>query len=355
MADENRIKMYIDDKEKKEGIAVTSKDVIQLDAPEVLLSPDTPLLTNAQDVAGAINELFKEGGGGGDDDDDWTPPEWWLKVPDPGAYEMCFLIEMQDCTNSWRNTLTFRVCEPSEPNEYGWGPLTINWGDGTGDTWKGYEAGDPWRMPSHTYTSNGQFIVRIFATNRSCFLQEILPNGTYYSLVLIAKLGSECVVNVEDEYKDRRAFNGQYHLNYVKLSGKNGLSVEGLFAGCRALKKIDIDIPPKIIPKSVFSGCYNLKKFDFSKVEEIKEYSLENSGIIKLDLPKCTSIGNGAMFNCTRLREVNAPMCTTVGSQAFSQNYGLDRAYFSAGCKFGSDCFYDCSSLFPRPDKSIDK
>ena len=67
MADENYIEVYADDETHKEGTLIKGKDVIQLEAPEVLLSPDTPLLTEAQDVAGAINELFRSGSGGGDD------------------------------------------------------------------------------------------------------------------------------------------------------------------------------------------------------------------------------------------------------------------------------------------------
>ena len=41
----------------KEGVEIKGKDVIVLNSPEVLLSPDTPLDTEAQDIAGAINEL----------------------------------------------------------------------------------------------------------------------------------------------------------------------------------------------------------------------------------------------------------------------------------------------------------
>lgn len=64
MADESYIDLY--DENDKEGMIVKGKDVVMLDAREVLLSPDTPLLTKAQDVAGAINELFSSGTGGGE-------------------------------------------------------------------------------------------------------------------------------------------------------------------------------------------------------------------------------------------------------------------------------------------------
>lgn len=69
MADENYVDLYKDEETGKVGTIIAGKDVVRLGAPEVLLSPDTPLLTNAQDVAGAINELFSEGEGGGDGKD----------------------------------------------------------------------------------------------------------------------------------------------------------------------------------------------------------------------------------------------------------------------------------------------
>ena len=62
--DKNYIELY--SKDGKEGVNIKGQDVVLLDAPEVRLSPDTPLLTNAQDLAGAINELFQSEPGGGD-------------------------------------------------------------------------------------------------------------------------------------------------------------------------------------------------------------------------------------------------------------------------------------------------
>ena len=72
MADENYVDLYKDEETGKVGTIIAGKDVVRLNAPEVLLSPDTPLLTNAQDLAGAINELFQSGGEGGDGQDVYT-------------------------------------------------------------------------------------------------------------------------------------------------------------------------------------------------------------------------------------------------------------------------------------------
>lgn len=46
-----------EEKEEEKGYAIQAQDVIMLDAPKVLASPSTPLLTHAQDYVGAINEL----------------------------------------------------------------------------------------------------------------------------------------------------------------------------------------------------------------------------------------------------------------------------------------------------------
>lgn len=52
---------YNEDKKKYEmGYAIQARDVIMLDAPNVLPSPSTPLLTIAQDYVGAINEIPTE-------------------------------------------------------------------------------------------------------------------------------------------------------------------------------------------------------------------------------------------------------------------------------------------------------
>ena len=48
---------YTDEDTGDIGAEISGRDVIRLNAPKVILSPDTPLLTKAQDLAGAINEL----------------------------------------------------------------------------------------------------------------------------------------------------------------------------------------------------------------------------------------------------------------------------------------------------------
>ena len=346
---------YTDENTGDIGIEIYGRDAVLLNAPEVRLSPDTPLLTKAQDVAGAINELFQLDPGGGDD---WTPPEDWLPVPEPGDYEIYLLVDIVDVSSA-SSTLAFVLTRPVDAGT-GYDSLTIDWGDGTIQSWLGIEnGGTSWSQSDtiHTYTAIGQYIVKIVASAGSCFLQRIIPNGNQASVVLIAKLGREIVVNNDSisggTDHTQRAFYNQCRLHYVKLGGKGGLPRGLGFYNCTTLRKVEIAIPPTIIPDRTFLYCYNLKKFDFSEVTEIADRGLQYSYFPKLDLPKCTSIGTDGVMCCPITKEVTAPLCASVGNNGFIDDFGIEKAIFSENCIFGTDCFQSCFSLIPRPDGSI--
>lgn len=112
----------------KEGIDIQAKDVIRLDAPEVLLSPDTPLKTKAQDVAGAINELSAGGSGGGGKEDfdifndyllgsNLTPLPLWLYC-DPTIFTYSSDYYMAATDNSQKNTMDYRIFTAFRLNRY---------------------------------------------------------------------------------------------------------------------------------------------------------------------------------------------------------------------------------------------
>lgn len=344
---------YLDTENNKYGHAIKCRDVIMLDAPEILLSPNTPLLTDAQDIAGAINELFQYDPGGGDEED-WQPPKEWIPVPEPRAYELYFLIEITEVTQP-NPYIRFYLCDPIT-GYTGYGPLTIDWGDGTVTTAAGMDEGESWGfdVTEHTYTETGQFLIKITATEQSCQLWWLIcayAGNMNFSAVLIAKLGSEIMINGDKNYGNT-IFTNQYKLHYLKISGKGGLPTSSPFASCYALRKIDIDIPPTFIPYYSFNRCYMLKKFDFSAVTEISQYALYESYFRKLDLPKCVSIGNSAIAYCSQLEEVNAPICESVGYAGFEYDYTLEKVTFAENCIFGANCFRECRNLYPRPDGS---
>lgn len=79
---QNNTRALTDEKKDEKGYAIQARDVIMLDAPKVYLSPNTPLNTMAQDLAGAINEL------GGCTEDSLFPIQTYSTNYVSGKYEI---------------------------------------------------------------------------------------------------------------------------------------------------------------------------------------------------------------------------------------------------------------------------
>lgn len=337
----------------KEGIEIKGKDVIRLNAPEVLLSPDTPLLTEAQDIAGAINELFQYDPEGGDEE--WQPPDDWIPVPEPGPNEIYLLVE----TTPKNNWYYASMADPETGREI-YEDITIDWGDGTFSSASG----------RHYYQEPGQYLIHIYSDKYTLFLGS--TNWNSPAVLLIAKLGSDISVYFDDT-QTKSTFNGQYKLRYIKINNPNITTLTENFANCcYALCRFDMASKIKILKNYAFYFCCNLTNVDFSETETLPGSALVYSGIKQLELLKCTSIGgisnmyslkkiyaplcetilNNACMGDYRLAEIYAPLCTNVGSSAFQQNYSLSKATFSENCVFGKNCFDMCYNLYPHPDES---
>ena len=327
--------------EEKNGVQIKGRDCIYLNAPNIYFPQDAPLDTKKRELYDILNELFQLGSG-----DDWQPPDWWLEVPEPEPYEMYFLVLVLYPPE----TVRFTLSNPVNVNTGG-GNVKIDWGDGTV-----YDsAGGYWGIPDlvHRYSAAGQYLVKVTTTDESCFFQEF-----YQGRFLIAKIGSEIVLN-NDEISEKggSAQNAFYNKNYLfwaVINCKNGgLPRINAFRGCSNLRKVNIAVPPKIIGHSSFMDCKCLKRFDFSSAVSLDENACQNSGFAEINAPLCESIGNTAFGGCYNLRSVNAPICASVGNQVFLQCYDLRKAVFAGDCIFGSNCFENCVSLYPRPDGSV--
>ena len=285
------------------------------------------------------------GGGSGGGDEDWTPPEDWLPVPEPGAYEICLLIEVKEVSTRYGPYLSLTLCRPEDSNT-GYGPLAIDWGDGIKDHWAGSEYGDSWSWRTdHYYEQTGQYVVKITTTENSCYWIQTSPSGNVYAKMLIAKLGDEIIVSNGDSGGTQNAFSRQHNLHYVKLNGKGGLPYYGAFNGDYSLRRVDIKTPPEIIPKDAFNYCFNLKKFDFSEVIRINDYGLRFTGFPKLNLPKCTSIGQYGINNNYTLSEINAPLCTEISKNGIAYNYSLKKLFLPICRSLGVQSIYENHSL----------
>ena len=317
--------------------------------------------------------------GGSKPEEDWTPPADWPDIPEPSDYEMYFLIDVSTVPQ----TFSFSISD-STGYVFNKGDLTIDWGDGIISSF--FDGED--RNLYHNYNATGKYVIKVSATETSCFLQNIVS-----SILLMCKLGDEIIIAGGGSI--HHAFQNKYRLQYVKLGGKGGLPSQA-FMNDHALCKVDITIPPQIIPMSCFYRDYNMKKFDFSEVTAVEAGGVQMSGFEQIDMPKCETIDQRGFSSMLRLKKVNLPLCTSVGNYGLSQNYaleevnlplctavgnyGLSQNYvleevnlplcttvgeyglyadwnlrsltIAEGCTFGSNCFKECYNLIPHPDGS---
>ena len=208
---------------------------------------DIPLDTDAQDFAGAINELKKlsEAGGG----EDWQPPDWWIPVPEPGEYDIYILIWAVK-NDRWNTGMNFELmlCREAD-NEVGHGNISCDFGDGDVYNGNGY--------PRHTYAEEGQYLIRITTDeNTNCWRNS----GTNQAPWQIVKTGENIVFvtdyNEKNGYPYGSLFPSKNYLKYVQINHPKGLPLNaniGLFQGCYALRRIDL--------KKKISGDRHYQKF----------------------------------------------------------------------------------------------
>lgn len=316
---------------------------------------------------------------GGTPSEEWQPPDDWLEVPEPGEWEANFLIEIRNIP-----TFCIRLFHP-KTGYGGYGNVTVDWGDGTVETYEGQSANGigPRRSDyhSHTYSEPGQYVVKVLTDELSCFLNRVRDenrNSTSINL-LIAKTGKNIrLVNVPDDPSGWRTSDGTFGFNYrlqwVKINGSSQMQSYG-FSNCMSLRRLDLSEPMTEIPNQCFALAFVPSNFDFSKIQKIDEYGFAQAILpSKIILLECVEIGNRS-FNVSAIEEISAPKCAKISDYAFPSNrclkifyaplcastgnysfqdcWGLEIVEFSDDCTFGTNCFQNCYSLYPRPDGSI--
>lgn len=316
--------------EEKEGVQIKGKDVIYLNSPLILPSKDTPLLTEAPDIVGAINELFQDGSGGGDD---WQPPDWWIPVPEPEPYEILVLVWITNTNNSFGLNLVNK-----ETGSGGGGALNCDWGDGTQTN---IPAGVWWGgSVSHKFDEQGQYLIKITTTDE---LNVIYVIPKTYCYCQIIKTGSNILFF--DDYHDEHGytntpFSMNYGLKYIKVNNEKGLPIDKTkyyFENDYALQKIELKKP---MSGNIPDGCFNSNAFT-----DLQRINFDGESVI--------TVGKNAFVNCRYLKKLFLPNCTSIGDYAFAGCYNLQEIVVAEGCTFGKDCFQGCYSLFPRPDGSV--
>ena len=125
----------------------------------------------------------------------------------------------------------------------------------------------------------------------------------------------------------------------------------GAFSECRSLTSVTIPDGVTSIGNNAFYRCSRLTSVTIpGSVTSIGGDAFRNcDSLTSITIPgSVTSIGNGAFSYCIDLTSVTIPgSVTTIGEYAFSYCAGLTSVAFTGTTPptFGSDVFFDCSSL----------
>ncbi len=341
ITDENMtgsIKPYEDDENAEYGVEITGRDAIKLNAEKVLVK--TPLLTNAQDVAGAINELFQDGSGNIDTPD--ADYEKWLALPEP--------LDNQAVFGIYGNSLSISTGIPwltdDEGNYYqnqyenGW---SVDWGDGNTQIFTNQTS-----VASHSYNEIGEYTV----TFTNICGENTRAVSSSNSLRMI-KYG-------DNVYADRvvggTTNNTLYapYLRYVRLSPDTHFS-KNFFNADYALRKIEFSGVISELYPSMFAYCYALdfSNLTFGAITEIPNSCFRSCGHLenlKIPVDSVVSVDDYAFSHCYSLRTLKLDNVTSIGDYAFSNCYSLATFSCAEGCTFGNYCFSYCNSLYPKPD-----
>lgn len=301
------ITTYEDDENEEYGIEIKGKNVVKLNADKVFVK--TPLLTSAQDLAGAINELFQGGSGETSADSDY---EKWLALPEPADNQAVFLVRMVE---SLQYVITFPGYDVYAEIGY-----SIDWGDGITETFATSVT-----SPRHTYESAGEYVI----TLTNIYGGNLYPSAKSAWLIM-AKYGSNIHPN-KPQYSN--VFASCTRLRYIRLPSDTSF-YNNYFYDCNCLRKIEFNGAISTLYQYMFNGCCELDftQIKFENIEAVPTY---------------------CFTECYQLKEISFPNCITVGNLAFKDCYGLTAAEFSADCTFGTNCFQNCYALYPKPDGSI--
>ena len=147
------------------------------------------------------------------------------------------------------------------------------------------------------------------------------------------------------------AFTHCAGLTSVTIPGSVTSIGDYAFSWCSGLTSVDIPDGVTSIGYYAFGGCSSLTEVTIpDSVTSIGGDAFRNcDSLTSITIPgSVTSIGNGAFSYCIDLTSVTIPgSVTTIGEYAFSYCAGLTSVAFTGTTPptFGSDVFFDCSSL----------
>ena len=88
------------------------------------------------------------------------------------------------------------------------------------------------------------------------------------------------------------------------------------FCSCKELQEVSLPLVTEL-PMAAFQNCLKLTAFDFSNIVKINADVFISTGLTEVNGPLVTSIGSNAFASCSSLTSAKLPKATFIGSSAF--------------------------------------
>lgn len=141
------------------------------------------------------------------------------------------------------------------------------------------------------------------------------------------------------------SFSGQTTITSVKFGDQCCFVGEHAFQGCTSLSEINDDNVLEYIGSNAFAQT-NLKSAKFSNLSILYTGAFHTcSNLSYIDIPKCTSVSDGAFAVCVSLKDIKMTNVKKIGSEAFT-DCGTLTSINIPNCSIISDAaFRNCINL----------
>jgi hypothetical protein len=146
------------------------------------------------------------------------------------------------------------------------------------------------------------------------------------------------------EIRSGYAFERCAELITVDLPNLTRIVSSSTFANCGKLTHANL---PKLqeLPLITFSGCGRLTSVNAPELTKVEKSSFASTGLVELNMPKVTSIGDYAIQECFKLKKITAPLLTTLGNAAFADDDKLEFVDIGFATTIGNSVFKNCKNL----------
>lgn len=134
--------------------------------------------------------------------------------------------------------------------------------------------------------------------------------------------------------------------NFIEPIGTLEITENGEY-DVKEKEKVNVNVQQEETSDDVALIEGTLEEYSSKSVTSIKAFAFyrNTTGIITLDLPNVTTIGEQAFFSCTSLTNINIPNVTTLGNSVFYESKGLKRLEMPLLTTIGTTCIRSCTSL----------